>query len=180
MTTNEPDPGIEVYLARLEYQRSYRKLLEEMQPEIRVMVHHRMNSEEGLPHLKLLYRLITWDLPVSEKRKALGWSHQTYTRFLDLDVNRKNPELSLPDISSRLGVKYRRDPLSREARNYLHRINLLQRKLGEPEWAELPEAPVKKWVRRNPKPAKNEAVEKPNPPKTGAVKNEFEEDWEVF
>lgn len=170
--TTPADPALKVYFARLDYQRTYKQIETEpkMRQAFRNLVHHEMDSLPTLPHLQLLYLVITWDIPVSEKRKALGWSHQTYTGFLDLDRNRKDPEESLPDISSRLGLKYRRDPLSREARNYLHRINLLQRKLGEPEWDSLPPAPVKKWTRRKPEPAKNG-----NGQKTGSVKTSGEE-----
>lgn len=165
-----------------EFREEYSTVRKEMEKEVHEQALHRVDQRDSLIRHRVFYQLMSWDIPVSEKRKRLGWSHQTYRQHMSFDRNG-----DMPDISSRLGVKYRRDPDSAEARTYLHRINLLQRKLWEPEWDSLPEAPVKKWTRQNPKPAKNEAVEKPNLPKSGAVKNEFEQktgaekgEWEVF
>lgn len=146
-----------------------------MEKKVHEQALHRVDQLDSLVRHRVFYQLMSWDIPVSEKRKRLGWSHQTYRQHMSFDRNG-----DLPDISSRLGIKYRRNPDSAEARTYLHRINLLQRKLWEPEWAELPVAPVKKWTRQNPNPSKNETVEKPISSKTDAVENEFDENWEVF
>lgn len=140
-----------IHALETEFRTEYSRKRAELEPMFHRQVLHQVDALSTMTRQQLFYLVVTWGIPVSEKRKALGWSHQTYTKHLSWDVNKE-----IPDISSRLGLKYRRDPHSPEARTYLHRINDLQRQLRVPEWDSLPPAPVKKWTRRKPTPAKNE------------------------
>lgn len=150
-----------------EFNRVRKEALETYYKEVDQVIERRMSyvDEEKkvhYPHYKLGVSVKLWDIPMTEKLKYLGWSYATYKL--------RTRMVAFPDISSREGLKLRRDPTG--SAEYLYRINYYLEKLGEPEWDSLPPAPVKKWSRRKPEPAKNESVEKPFPVKNESGKNQ--------